>query len=206
MGAARKRIIGLTGNIGAGKSTVIAWLAEQGAFVLDADRLGHAVMAPGLPAYDAVLAAFGPQVLATDGSIDRRALGAIVFADPAQLARLEAIIHPAVLARAEALIADAAAPIVVIEAIKLLEARNLLRLCDEIWVVIADEELVLRRLMESRGMREDDARRRLAAQSSQAEKLRHATRVITNNGTAAELYAQLAQIWAELTEQSHTLG
>ncbi len=200
------RVIGLTGNIGAGKSTVIAWLAERGAFVLDADRLGHAVMAPGLPAYDAVLAAFGPQVLAADGSIDRRALGAIVFADPVQLAHLEAIIHPAVLAQAEALIAAAAAPIVVIEAIKLLEARNLLRLCDEVWVVIADEELVLRRLMATRGMSEDDARRRLAAQSTQAEKLRHATRVITNNGTPDELYAQLAQIWAELTEQSHTLG
>lgn len=200
------RVIGLTGNIGAGKSTAIAWLARQGAFVLDADRLGHAVMAPGLPAHDAVLQAFGPQVLAADGTIDRRALGAIVFADPARLAQLEAIIHPAVLARAEELIARSAAQVVVIEAIKLLEARNLLRLCDEVWVLIADEEIVLRRLMETRGMSEDDARRRLAAQSSQAEKLRHATRVITNNGTPDELYAQLQRIWAELTEQPRTLG
>jgi dephospho-CoA kinase len=193
-------VVGITGNIGTGKSTAMAWLARKGACVVDADKVGHAVMEPGAAAYAQVVAAFGPGVLAPDGRIFRPALGAIVFADAAQLARLEAIVHPAVLARTQELLAGCSAPVAVIEAIKLLEARNLLRLCHEVWVVTASEETILRRLMESRGMDEAEARRRLAAQSPTSEKLRHATRVITNDGAPEELYAQLDKIWGELTE------
>lgn len=205
MGAPRRWIIGLTGNIGTGKSTVIEWLARRGAYVIDADKVGHAVMEAGQPAYAGVLQAFGPGVLAGDGRIDRRALGALVFADPAQLARLEAIVHPAVLERTRVLLEAATAPVVVIEAIKLLEANNLLRLCDEVWVVTAAEETILLRLLASRGMDEAEARRRLAAQSPQGEKVRHpaVTRVVNNDGTPDELAAQLEQIWVELTDRRH---
>jgi len=192
-------VIGLTWNIGTGKSTAIAWLARQGAFVVDADKVAHAVMEPGAAAYDAVVETFGSEILLPDGRINRQALGAIVFADPRRLAQLEAIVHPAVLAHTRQLLATSNARIAIIEAIKLLEARNLLQLCNEVWVITASEATILQRLMATRGMSEAEARRRLAAQSSQEEKVRHATRVLTNDGTPEELHAQLALIWAELT-------
>jgi len=192
-------VIGLTGNIGTGKSTAIAWLARQGAFVVDADKVAHAVMEPGAAAYDAVVETFGSEILLPNGRINRQALGAIVFADPRRLAQLEAIVHPAVLAHTRQLLATSNARIAIIEAIKLLEARNLLQLCNEVWVITASEATILQRLMATRGMSEAEARRRLAAQSSQEEKVRHATRVLTNDGTREELHAQLALIWAELT-------
>ena len=194
----RPLTIGLTGNIATGKSTVLAYLQDRGAAVLDADKLAHAAMAPGGPAYDAVVAAFGQAIVGSGGVIDRKVLGAVVFADAAQLARLEAIVHPAVFVLAQQALDATDAPVVVIEAIKLLESGRLLRLCEEVWVVVADEATQIRRLMESRGMDEAEARRRMAAQSPQAEKVRQAHRVIDNSGSPAELYAQLDAIWNEL--------
>jgi dephospho-CoA kinase len=191
-------VIGLTGNIGTGKSTIIAYLAAKGVTTLDADRIAHEVMAPGMTAYTLIVAAFGPEIVGADGAIDRAALGAIVFRDPQALHTLEAIVHPAVLERTVALLQASDAPVAVVEAIKLLEAQNLRLLCSEIWVVTASEATQLRRLMQSRGMRADEARRRLAAQSSQAEKVRQATRVFTNEGTPEQLYAQLDAAWEEL--------
>ncbi len=195
----RPLTIGLTGNIATGKSTVLAYLQDRGAAVLDADKLAHAAMAPGGPAYEGVVAAFGPAIVGPSGVIDRKALGAIVFAEAAQLARLEAIVHPAVFVLAQQALDATDAPVVVIEAIKLLESGRLLRLCDEVWVVVADEATQIRRLMESRGMDDTEARRRMAAQSPQAEKVKQADRVIDNSGSPAELYAQLDAIWNELT-------
>ena len=197
----RKLIIGLTGNIGTGKSTVLGHLAGKGALVLDADKLAHRAIEPRMPGYGAVVAAFGTEILRADGTIDRPALGRIVFGDPARLAELEAIVHPAVFALARAAIAAGGAPVVVVEAIKLLEAGNLRRLCQEIWVVTSRPEVQLRRLMESRGMSLEEARLRLAAQSPQEEKVRQATRVIANDGTPAELYAALDVVWAETLAQ-----
>lgn len=194
----RPLTIGLTGNIATGKSTVLAYLRQRGAAVIDADKLAHQTMAPGGAAYAAVVAAFGPAIVAADGAIDRPALGAIVFADATKLAQLEAIVHPAVFALAQQLLATTTAPVVVIEAIKLLESGQLLRLCDEVWVVVADEATQLQRLMTTRGMSEVDARRRMAAQSPQAAKVKHATRVIENNGDWRALHAQLDEIWNEL--------
>jgi dephospho-CoA kinase len=188
----------LTGNIATGKSTVLAYLQGRGATVLDADKLAHAAMAPDGPAYDAVVAAFGEAIVGPGGVIDRKALGAIVFADATQLARLEANVHPAVFVLAQQALDATDAPVAVIEAIKLLESGRLLRLCDEVWVVVADEATQIRRLMESRGMDEAEARRRMAAQSPQTEKVRQADRVIDNSGSPAELYAQLDAIWNEL--------
>jgi len=188
----------LTGNIATGKSTVLAYLQGRGATVLDADKLAHAAIAPDGAAYAEVVDASGSDVVGPGGAIDRKALGAIVFADPSRLAQLEAIVHPAVFVLAQQAIAAAAAPVIVIEAIKLLESGRLLRLCDEVWVVVADESSQLSRLMGSRGMDEAEARRRMAVQSPQAEKVRQANRVIDNSGSPVELYAQLDAIWSEL--------
>ncbi|MCS6825304.1 MAG: dephospho-CoA kinase [Caldilinea sp.] len=194
----RPKTIGLTGNIGTGKSTVLRYLAERGAAVIDADALAHQAIVPGGPAYQAVVDLFGTQILAADGSIDRKALGAIVFADAAKLAQLEAVVHPAVFELAQRILNETDAPVVVIEAIKLLESGRLLKLCDEIWVVTADEASQLRRLMHGRGMDEAEARRRMAAQSPQEEKIKRATRVIDNSGSLEQLYEQLDRIWCEV--------
>jgi dephospho-CoA kinase len=191
-------IIGLTGNIATGKSTVLAYLRQKGAHIIDADKLTHRAMQPGGPAYDAIVAAFGRDILADDGAINRAALGRVVFADPAALRRLEEIVHPAVFVLAQAELAQTSAAVVIVEAIKLLEARRLLTLCQEVWVVTADPAVQLRRLVAERGMSEAEARQRMAAQSPQAEKVKQATRVIVNNGSPAALYAQLDAIWNEL--------
>lgn len=201
-GGRGRTVIGLTGNIGTGKSTVGRFLAGKGALALDADRIAHQVIEPDGPAYAGVVEAFGPEIVQADGRIDRAALGAIVFRDPERLRVLESIVHPAVFARTQELLAVSKTPVVVIEAIKLLESRRLLPLCTEIWVVTASEETMLRRLMERRGMDADEARRRLAAQLPQEEKVRQATRVIENDGTPEELYARLDVLWKEIVAGS----
>ncbi len=187
----RPFIVGLTGNIGTGKSTVLRYFASKGAHVIDADQLTHWALAKDGSAYSAVVTAFGAHILNTDGSINRPALGKIVFSDSKQLAALEKIIHPAVLQLAQQEIATTLASVVILEAIKLLEAGNLIKLCDEIWVVTASSETQMRRLIELRGMDEAEARRRMAAQSSQEEKIKRADRVINNDGSTEELYEQL---------------
>lgn len=194
-------IIGLTGNIATGKSTILHYLAGKGAYVLDADKLAHESMTTGTHTYWAIVDAFGQAILKIDGTIDRKALGKIVFTDPDSLARLEAIVHPAVfdLARQELVSVDA--NVIVLEAIKLLEAGHLVTLCDEVWVVTSSPETQLRRLRETRGMDEAEARRRMASQSSQAEKIARADRVINNDADLATVAAQLDQIWQELSEK-----
>lgn len=191
-------IIGLTGNIATGKSTVLQYLCGKGAYVIDADRLTHKAMAVGGPAYAAILAAFGPGIVRADGTIDRAALGRRVFGDPAELRKLEEIVHPAVFALAKEELAQTDARLVIVEAIKLLESQRLLTLCKEVWVVTADPQVQLRRLVEQRGMSPEEAAQRMAAQSPQAEKVKHATRVIVNNGTPEALYAKLDVLWNEL--------
>lgn len=192
----------MTGNIATGKSTVLDYLRRKGAYSIDADKLTHRTMQPGGLAYDAIVQTFGRDILAEDGTIQRAALGRIVFADPAALRRLEEIVHPAVFTLAQAELAQTDAPVVVVEAIKLLEAKRLLTLCREVWVVTADPEVQLRRLSEERGMSEAEARQRMAAQSSQADKVKQATRVIVNNGSTEALYAQLDAIWNEITAKA----
>ncbi|MFN8466837.1 MAG: dephospho-CoA kinase [Caldilineaceae bacterium] len=193
-------IVGLTGNIATGKSTVLRYLREKGAYVIDADKLTHQAMQPQGPAYAAIAATFGPAIVKNDGTIDRAALGRIVFSDPLKLRQLEEVVHPAVFVLAKEELAKTDAGVVVVEAIKLLESQRLLTLCKEVWVVTAAPEVQLRRLMSERGMTEGEARQRMAAQSSQEEKVRQATRVIANNGTPEELYRQLDALWNELAE------
>jgi dephospho-CoA kinase len=207
-------VIGLTGNIATGKSAVMRMLAGLGAHIIDADQVAHRAIAPGGPAYRAVLEAFGTDLAREDSTINRRQLAEIVFADPAALVRLEAIVHPAVheLVRQEIGRIEAEAdpsgpePVVVIEAIKLLEAGMSISLCDQVWVVTASPEQQLRRLAERRGVPEGEARRRMAAQSPQAVKVGQADVVIDNSGTLEETAAQVQAAWATFVEPRRQRG
>ena len=187
-------IIGLTGNIGVGKSAVLDILRKLGAHTVDADKVAHSVMLPDGLAYEAVVAAFGPEILLKDGSINRRNLANIVFAFPDKLAQLEAIVHPAVERAVQAEIDAADAPVVVIEAIKLLEGE-LKNICDEIWVVTAPEEVQIARLIEQRGMSERQARGRMRSQSSQEWKASQADVVIVNDSDLATLEQRVTEAW-----------
>lgn len=194
-------LIGLTGNIGCGKSTVGQYLAALGAQICDADQVTRTVMQPGEEAYRAIVAEFGAGILqAPDGPIDRPALGRIVFADPAALRRLEAIVHPATRHAIEQWLSEQAAMaagrrrVAVVDAIKLIES-GYIPLCDAVWVVICDEREQLRRLVEIRGMPEADARARITAQPPQAAKQAVADVVIDNSGTPAETEQQVARAY-----------
>jgi len=196
----RPYLIGLTGNIACGKSTVLARLAEHGAETIDADRVVHALMEPGEAVWAAVRETFGPGVIAADGRIDRRALGAIVFAERAELARLEGLTHPAVRARIVAQVAEAArrgVAVVVIDAIKLYEG-GLADQCDETWVVTCDPAQQLARLIARNGFSEAEAQQRIAAQPPQADKMARATVVIDNSGTVDETRAQVDGAWGRV--------
>jgi dephospho-CoA kinase len=168
--------IGITGPIGCGKSTVAHWLGDRpGVVVIDADRVARDVLAPSAPEVDAVYARFGADLRGPDGELDRAALGRVVFADPEALRDLEAIVHPAVRPRILAALeaADiAGAPVVVIEAIKLVEG-GLAELCDEVWLVTCGPDVQLERLV-GRGSPEPEARERIAAQGDLAARLRPA--------------------------------
>ena len=180
----RAPLIGLIGPIGCGKSTVAGWLAARGAAVIDADDLTREIMAPGTPVAGAIVAHFGAEFRRPDGSLDRAALGRLVFADPVRLAELESIVHPAVADLLEASIraADSRGPVaVVLEAIKLVEAGHA-PWCDEIWLVICASKTQLARLT-GRGMDEPDARQRIAAQAASVASWRAAaTRTIRTDG------------------------
>lgn len=220
----RLYLIGLTGNIGCGKSTVLEMLHRHGARVIDADRVTHEAQRPGQPVYAAIVAAFGTDILtAPDGPIDRRKLGAIVFADPAALRRLEQIVHPAVHARIEAWLEGVAGSpeegrgrggeeeieaitvspspplspspkVAVIDAIKLLES-GWRPVCDAIWVVTCTPEQQVERLVATRGMSVAEAGGRIAAQPPQAAKVAQADVVIDNSGTLAATRRQVDAAW-----------
>ncbi len=192
--------VGLTGNIGAGKSTVAELLVAHGAALVDADRVARAVVEPGTPAHRALVERFGRAVLDADGRIDRPGLAAVAFGDEQALADLNAIVHPAV---GEAMVAGrdryAATDRVVVMDVPLLKPvhRALLDLAAVI-VVDTPPELALERLTTHRGMTEADARARMAAQPSRAERLEGADLVVDNSGDAAHLQAEVDRVWGEL--------
>jgi dephospho-CoA kinase len=218
-------LIGLTGGIACGKSTVLAMLQERGAQVIDADRVTHELQRPGEVVYTQIVAAFGQEILSAPGgpmtqasaqrAIDRKKLGAIVFADPEALRRLERIVHPAVHAKIMAWLDQVAArsevgrqearesggagdegtpSVAVIDAVKLLEA-GWKSVCDAVWVVTCAPEEQLRRLMSTRGLSEAEARARIAAQPPQASRVALADVVIDNSGTLEATRAQVDAAW-----------
>jgi dephospho-CoA kinase len=191
----RPYVIGLTGNIATGKSLVGYMLAERGAEHIDADRLAHQVMARGTEAWGQIVRAFGPQILRPDGEIDRARLGAIVFADEDALARLEQIVHPPVIARTEERIRHSTAPVVVVEAIKLIESGMVARLCDALWVVVAPRAVQIERLTAHRGASREDAVARVDAQPPQSAKVAEADVVIDNGGSIEDTRRQVARAW-----------
>ncbi|WP_022880772.1 dephospho-CoA kinase [Gryllotalpicola ginsengisoli] len=197
------QIIALTGGIASGKSTVSARLAEHGAVVVDADRLAREVVEPGQPALARIADEFGAGVLRPDGSLDRAALGAVVFADDQARLKLNAITHPAVWRRATELFAaaEAADPdaIVVYDVPLLVEASGERPLrFDRVVVVNTRREERLRRLMEERGMSRADAEARLGAQATDAERLAVADVVLDNDGSKEELLAAVDELWTSL--------
>lgn len=212
-------LIGLTGGIACGKSTVLAILNELGAHTIDADQVTHRLQQPGTPVYEQIVAAFGSDILASpDGPLDRRKLGAIVFNDPAALQRLEQIVHPAVRATIVAWLDqlgkleekaieqqnDTTAPgsppnIAVIDAVKLLEA-GWKKDVDAIWIVTCAAEQQVERLMRTRGMSEAEARQRIAAQPPQSSRIAQADVVIDNSGALEQVRAQIEAAWQKIVE------
>jgi dephospho-CoA kinase len=208
-----KYIIGLTGNIATGKSVVSKMLERLGAKAIDADALVHELMEKGKPIWQAVVQEFGPSaalrrrsgqgsgrsqsILCSDGSINRKRLGSIVFADEAALRRLEAIVHPAVIARTLELIEASQAPVVVVEAIKLIEA-GMDKTCDALWVVTCSKEQQLARLVKQRDLTTEEALQRIESQPPQEAKLVLADVVIDNSGSLDETWRQVKREWERI--------
>ena len=192
--------VGLTGGIGCGKSAVADLLVARGAVLVDADELARQVVVPGGPAYEALVARFGPRVVAADGTIDRPALAAVAFADPAALADLNAITHPAIgaamVARREEL---AGTDAVVVFAIPLLRPAHRATLgLDAVVVVDCPTEVAVRRLVSQRGMDEGDAKARVAAQMTREERRKDADYVVDNSSSRVHLEEEVARLWAWL--------
>ncbi|MFE2581814.1 dephospho-CoA kinase [Streptomyces sp. NPDC059378] len=196
--------VGLTGGIGAGKSEVSRLLVGCGAVLIDADRIAREVVAPGTPGLAAVVDAFGAEVLAEDGSLDRPRLGSLVFADPEKLAVLNSIVHPLVGARSRELESAAAADSVVVHDVPLLAENGLAPLYDLVIVVDAAPETQLDRLVRLRGMTEADARARMAAQASRDKRLEIADIVIDNDVPLARLEQRVREVWADLVHRARS--
>ncbi|MFD3453604.1 dephospho-CoA kinase [Streptomyces sp. NPDC058691] len=192
--------VGLTGGIGAGKSEVSRLLSSYGAVLIDADRIAREVVEPGTPGLAAVVAEFGEDVLAADGSLDRPRLGGIVFSDPERLRALNAIVHPLVRERSAALEAGAGPDAVVVNDVPLLAENKLAPLYDVVVVVDAAPGTQLDRLVRLRGMTEEEARARMAAQAERGERLAIADVVIDNDGPLEALEPQVRRLWEQLRQ------
>ncbi|MCX4476451.1 dephospho-CoA kinase [Streptomyces cellulosae] len=194
--------VGLTGGIGAGKSEVSRLLAECGAVLIDADRIAREVVEPGTPGHAAVVEAFGEDILAEDGSLDRPRLGALVFNDPEKLATLNSIVHPLVGARSRELEEAAPEDAVVVHDVPLLTENGLAPLYDVVIVVDASPETQLDRLVRLRGMSEEDARARMAAQATREQRRAIADIVIDNDVPLDELERRVKEVWADLVRRA----
>ena len=192
-------VIGLTGNIASGKSLVASILVDLGAELIDADQVARDCLAPGSPGAAAVITRFGPLVLGSDGVLDRRALGRIVFSDPAALADLEAIVHPPTREEILSRLGRSQATVVVIEAIKLLESP-LMTEVNSVWVVTAPRDARIERLVD-RGLSLDEANQRVDAQSPESAKVERSDVVIRNDGSKKELRDQVAQAWSQMMQR-----
>jgi len=194
-------VIGLTGNIGVGKSAVLSILQELGADIIDADAVTRKVMRRGQPAYDTIVEAFGREIVGPDGEIDRTKLGRQVFGDDEALRRLEELVHPATIEWIMHEIENSDAEVIVIEAIKLIESGMSIQVCDAVWVVDVPPETQLSRLMDFRGMSREDALQRIHAQPPQAAKVAVADVVIDNSGSIQETRRQVKAAWAAIAKK-----
>ncbi len=194
--------VGLTGGIGSGKSEVSGRLREHGAVVIDADRIAREVVEPGTPGLAAVVAEFGEEVLLPGGGLDRPKVGSIVFSDPERLAALNAIVHPLVGERTRELVDAAPAGAVVVHDVPLLAENGMGGMYDVVVVVDAPVETQLERLTGRRGMTEEDARARIAAQASREDRRAIADHVIDNSGSLDALRAQVDALWKDLTHRA----
>lgn len=193
--------VGLTGGIGAGKSEVSRLLVGHGAVLIDADRIAREVVEPGTPGLAAVVEEFGTRILTPEGTLDRPKLGSIVFADPGRRAALNAIVHPLVGARSAELERAARPGSVIIHDVPLLTENGLAPLYDLVVVVDAAPKTQLDRLVRLRGMTEEDARARMAAQATREQRRAVADLVIDNDGTVEDLEPQVAEVWSELVRR-----
>ena len=195
------KVIGLTGGIGSGKSTVSQFLAELGAVIIDADKVGHEAFKPETEAWHDVVATFGREILTPGGEIDRKKLGAIVFGDPESLAKLNQIMHPRMYQMMKAQIEEyrrQGVAVVVLEAAILIEA-NWMPLVDEVWITVAPEAAVLERVKKQRGLAEEQTSARIRSQLSSEERIKHADVVINNDRDLDEVKAKVK----ELRERLH---
>ena len=199
-------VVGLTGGIASGKTTLSNWLAEQGAHIIDADAMGHMVIAPNGPAYEEVIAAFGPEIVAEDGTIDRKKLGAIVFSAPEKLQQLNAISHPLMadmmqreIVRVRVRPEEHRPPLIVLDAAILFEA-GWNELCDQTWAVVTEPKIALARLMERNGLDEAAAQARLDAQMSNADRIQRADFALENNHQIDDLLDAAGELWEQLVE------
>lgn len=195
--------VGLTGGIGSGKSTVGALLRAHGAVVVDHDALARHVVEPGEPAFDEIVERFGTGILAPDGTLNRPALAAVVFADQTALRDLEAITHPAVRQAARQLEADAGPDAIVVHDIPLLTETGVVEDYDSVLVVDVPESVQIERLMRDRRMTEAEARARIDAQATREQRLAVADHVIENSGTREELVRAVDHVWRRLMDIDH---
>ena len=196
-------LVGLTGGIGSGKSTVARLLERHGAVVIDADALAREAIARGTPGFDRVVDAFGADVLGADGDLDRAGLAALVFSDPAQRAVLESIVHPEVARRFGELAEEHRATAgVVVYVTPLLVELGLAPAFDVVVVVTASPHLRVSRVASDRGLSPDDVRSRMATQASDEQRAEVANVLIDNDGTLAELERQVDRLWADLAARA----
>jgi len=194
------KVIGLTGGIGSGKSTVSQFLAELGAVILNADEVGHEAFKPDTEIWREVVATFGRQIVTPNGNIDRKKLGNIVFGNPESLSRLNQIMHPRMYALAKAQLEEyrqQGTRVVVLEAPLLLEA-GWTSLVDEVWVTTAPEATVLKRLEERTGLSQAESLARIRSQLPSAERVRHAAVVINTDCDLDELKSRVKELWRRL--------
>ncbi len=194
------KVIGLTGGIGSGKSTVVGFLAELGAVIIDADKVGHEAFEPDTELWREVVAAFGSQILAPTGDIDRKKLGEVVFGNPGSLARLNQIMHPRMYDMVKAQIEEyrqQGVGVVVLEAPLLLEA-GWTSLVDEVWITAASESTVLRRLQEKVGLSRKQALARIRSQLSSEERIEQADVIIDTDCSLDEVQARVGELWQKL--------
>jgi dephospho-CoA kinase len=191
------RVIGLTGGIGSGKSTVSQFLADLGAVIIDADKIGHEVYLPDTVCWQELVKMFGNRILTADNTIDRKKLGIIVFNNPAEMKRLNSVVHPLMFEMAKQKIDDyrrQGVKIVVLDA-PILYETNWTSLVDEVWVVVSNEANVIKRAVARTGLPEEQIRARIRSQMSNEERIKRAQVVIHNDGTAEDLKKKVKELW-----------